>query len=93
MSNVRCNTKGMTAVGCDFMTTGAHWADPIEFHQTPYITFADIELGLFELHDHPRATIDGVAQDKMFPDMRQCLQVDELAQAHPLYLPSPITTR
>ncbi|KXV20130.1 hypothetical protein AD935_13850 [Gluconobacter japonicus] len=93
MSNIGCNTKGMAAVGCDFVTTDAHWADPIEFHQTPYTTFADIEPGLLEFHGHPRATIGGVARGKMLPDMRQCLQVDALAQAHQPYLPRPIATR
>ncbi|MEJ5155737.1 hypothetical protein WH240_11285 [Gluconobacter wancherniae] len=75
------------------MTTVAHWADPIEFHQTPSPTFADIEPGLLKLLAHPRATIGGVTQGKILPDMRQSLQVDALAQAHRPYLPRPIATR
>ena len=83
----------MAAVGCDFVTLGAHGADPIDLYQTPYTTFADIEPDLLKLLGHPRATIGGVIQGKMLPDMRQSLKVDALAQAHRPYFPRPIATR
>ena len=82
----------MSAVGRDFMPSGAHGTDTIEFHQLPDTTFVNIEPCLFELCSHAEPAVGLVAQGMLFANMRQDFQVGALALASPSGNPCTIAT-